>query len=167
MSIALQALRLCTVALAATLGLAYWRGVPTVARPAEAIAGACRAPDPGSADAIGWISQDLAHSLSGTPGVAFVDCRPEGEYEVGHVAGSLHVAETTPADKALQQLAGARTVIAYCDADHQCARSVRVASMLRKAGLPDVRVLEGGMPRWLERGYPAESGACGQCEGAP
>lgn len=167
MSIASPALRLCTVALAATLALAFWRGLPEIERPAEATAGACRAPEAGEPEAVGWISQDQARSLSGTPGVAFVDCRPESEYAAGHVAGSLHVAENTPPTETLQQLAGARTVIAYCDADHQCERSMRVASMLRQAGLPDVRVLEGGMPDWLQRGYPAESGECGQCEGSP
>ena len=30
--------------------------------------------------------------------------------------------------------------------------------------LPDVRVLEGGMPTWLHRGYPAESGTCHGCD---
>jgi rhodanese-related sulfurtransferase len=116
---------------------------------------------------VGWISQDQARSLTGAPGVAFVDCRPEREYEAGHVAGSVHVDGSSPFGSALQLLAGARTVIAYCDADHGCARSVQVASMLRHAGVPDVRVLEGGMPDWLQRGYPAESGVCGQCEGSP
>jgi rhodanese-related sulfurtransferase len=167
MSIAVQVLRLSTVALAATLALVFWRGVPQVARPESASAAACHAPVAGQSDGVGWISQDMARALSAAPGVAFVDCRPESEYEAGHVAGSLHVAGDTPSTGALQQLAGARTVIAYCDADHGCARSVEVASKLRQAGVGDVRVLEGGMPDWLQRGYPAESGVCGQCEATP
>jgi len=166
-SIATQALRLCAVAAAATLVVAAWRGVPAL-EPSAAVAGACGAPSGGTGDepAFGWISQDQARSLTGAPGVTFVDCRAEGEYEAGHVAGSVHVDGSKPSDSALQQLAGARTVIAYCDADHGCARSVQVASMLRHAGMPDVRVLEGGMPDWLQRGYPAESGVC-ECEGSP
>lgn len=167
MSILVQVLRLCTVALAATLALVFWRGVPQVARPESAAAGACHAPVAGESDGVGWISQETARSLSALPGVTFVDCRPESEYQAGHVAGSLHVSGDGPSTGALQQLAGARTVIAYCDADHGCARSVEVASKLRQAGVADVRVLEGGMPDWLQRGYPAESGACGQCEGSP
>jgi rhodanese-related sulfurtransferase len=167
-SIAAQALRLCTVALAATLALALWRGVPRVARPDPGVASSCSAPaagfgDPGAL----WISQDQARSLSGAPGVAFVDCRPEREYEAGHVAGSLHVNGDAPLTETLEQLAGAHTVITYCDADQGCARSVQVASKLRHAGVRDVRVLEGGLPDWLRRGYPAESGACGECEGSP
>jgi rhodanese-related sulfurtransferase len=168
-SIASQALRLCAVAAGATLAVASWRGVPEIERADLATAGACAAPSAGAdgEPGVGWISQDQARSLTGAPGVAFVDCRPEREYEAGHVAGSLHLDGSTPPDSALQQLAGARTVIAYCDADQGCARSVRVASMLRHAGVRDVRVLEGGMPDWLQRGYPAESGVCGQCEGSP
>lgn len=170
MSIAAQALRLCTAALAVTLALAVWRGVPVAGPAGGAVAGAgsCMPPADGPADAaVQWISQDLARALSGAPGVAFVDCRPEREYAAGHVAGSLHVTGDEPLDSALQQLAGVRTVIAYCDADQGCARSLQVASRLRHAGVSDVRVLEGGMPDWLQRGYPAESGACGQCEGQP
>jgi rhodanese-related sulfurtransferase len=166
MSIAVQLLRLCMVALAATLAMVWWRGVPRVERAETAGATACHAPEAGQSGGIGWISQETARSLSVSPGVAFVDCRPESEYEAGHVAGSLHVADA-PSALALQQLAGAHTVIAYCDADHGCARSVEVASKLRQAGVNDVRVLEGGMPDWLQRGYPAESGACGQCEASP
>lgn len=169
MSIATQALTLIALAAAATLAVASWGGVPEL-EPSAALAGACVAPPSveGSAGeaAFGWISQDQARSLTGAPGVAFVDCRAEREYEAGHVAGSVHVDGSKPSDSALQQLAGARTVIAYCDADHGCARSVQVASMLRHAGMPDVRVLEGGMPDWLQRGYPAESGVC-ECEGSP
>lgn len=55
-------------------------------------------------------------------------------------------------------LRGSRIVIAYCDTTSGCARSTRLAGLLASAGLRDVRVLEGGMPAWIESGYPAEAG---------
>lgn len=163
-----EALRLSAVALLGTVALALVAGVPTPTPPVAAVA-SCQAPGDAATDEILFISQESARELAHAPGVTFVDCRSEDEFAAGHVSGSLHVEPAMAAAPAplLQALAGASTVITYCDADQQCERSLRVASMLRKAGLRDVRVLEGGMPAWLERGFPAESGTCGQCEGAP
>jgi rhodanese-related sulfurtransferase len=158
---------LCAVALLLALGLGLVRGVPSPTPPEPAVA-ACQAPGDVASDHDLFITQERAHSLSGSPGVAFVDCRSEAEFAAGHVSGSLHVEPGTASTGPLvQALAGASTVITYCDADQQCERSLRVASMLQRAGVRDVRVLEGGMPAWLARGYPAESGECGQCEVSP
>jgi rhodanese-related sulfurtransferase len=163
-----EALRLSAVALVGTVALALLSGVPTPTPPEGAIA-ACQAPGDAATDEILFISQENARELAHAPGVAFVDCRSEDEFAAGHVTGSLHAEPAVAAAPAplVHALAGASTVITYCDAAQQCERSLRVASMLRQAGLRDVRVLEGGMPGWLEHGFPAESGTCGQCEGAP
>ena len=166
-SVLAQALGLIAVALLGTVGLGLARGVPAPTPPEAAVA-ACQAPGDAASDDILFISPENARDLVQDPGVAFVDCRSQDEFAAGHVSGSLHVEPATAAPAPLvQALAGASTVITYCDAAQQCERSLRVASMLRQAGVRDVRVLEGGMPGWLERGFPAESGACGQCEGAP
>jgi len=163
-----QALRLCAVALVAAAGLALARGVPTPTPPRGAVA-TCQAPADVATDDILWISQENARALARSPGVTFVDCRSRDEFEAGHVSGSLHVEPSQASASAplVEALAGASTVITYCDAAHQCERSFRIASMLHSAGVRDVRVLEGGLPAWLAHGYPAESGACGQCEGTP
>ena len=99
------------------------------------------------------------------PHVAFVDCRAALEYASGHVTGATHIGPSATAIAPLSRavLASASTVITYCDAAVQCDRSQHVAELLRKSGLPDVRVLEGGMPAWLKSGYPAESGTCTDC----
>jgi rhodanese-related sulfurtransferase len=130
--------------------------------------GACVAPDSGGFD-VRYITPDEAHALLGRPSVAFVDCRPRQDFEAGHVAGSVHIeAEASALGPSLLELVrAAGTVVTYCDAQSECERSLRVATLLAQAGASDVRVLEGGMPDWLQRGYPAESGACGQCEGQP
>ena len=163
-----QALGLIAVALLGAVALGLARGVPAPTPP-EAVVAACQAPGDAATDDILFISPENAHDLVQDPGVAFVDCRTQDEFAAGHVSGSLHVEPALAAAPGplVEALAGASTVITYCDAAQQCERSLRVASMLRQAGVRDVRVLEGGMPGWLERGFPAESGACGQCEAAP
>ena len=164
-----EAVRLLAVALLGTVAIALVRGVPTPTPPETTAAVACQAPGDAATDDILYISQERARELAQKPGVAFVDCRSEDEFVAGHVSGSLHVepAVAAPPEPLVAALAGASTVITYCDAAQQCERSLRIASMLRKAGVHDVRVLEGGLPAWIAHGYPAESGACVQCEGSP
>jgi rhodanese-related sulfurtransferase len=144
------------------------RGLPQP-RPAGAEVAACRAPAQGFGQGEGgihWITQEQARGLAGSLGVAFVDCRPRSEFEAGHVSGALHAEPRAPTipPALLSSLTNASTVITYCDADRQCERSLEMARQLTAAGLRDVRVLEGGLPAWVQHGFPAESGACQQCE---
>jgi rhodanese-related sulfurtransferase len=174
-SIAAQIARLCVCALVLSAGLAAVRGLPSLAASDSASAepGACRAPaQPDANSPVRFIDQDQAKTLVGAPGVVFVDCRPRAEFEEGHVSGAVHLDPTAGAKEGdrtlppapLELLSRAGTVITYCDARAQCERSLLLAERLRAAGLRDVRVLEDGMPAWLARGYPAESGICAQCE---
>lgn len=168
MSIPAQVLRLCAVALLAALALGALRGWPKL-EPPKAEAGACHAPSQGLAVGdVHWISQEEARLLAGKLGVAFVDCRPRGEFEAGHVSGAVHAEPrgSTVSQALVSALTQSTTVITYCDADRQCERSLEMARQLTKAGLPDVRVLEGGLPAWVQHGFPAESGICTQCEAA-
>jgi rhodanese-related sulfurtransferase len=166
-SIKTQVLRLCAVAILGATGLGLARGLPHAPVLQAETAGACHAPaGPSAFDSFQWIKTEPARVLAGTPGVAFVDCRPRQEFEAGHVTGAIHaqLPEQEVGRPLLDALAGAHTVITYCDAQTQCERSLKMARLLTEAGLPDVRVLEGGMPAWLALGYPAESGTCEQCE---
>jgi rhodanese-related sulfurtransferase len=110
---------------------------------------------------VAWIRCDEARPLATDTSVTFVDARSVQEFQAGHVTEAL----SAPIDETgvvgrevIDALRGSRMVIAYCDTTSGCARSTRLAGLLAGAGLRDVRVLEGGMPAWLESGYPAEAG---------
>jgi rhodanese-related sulfurtransferase len=181
-SIAAQALRLCTVAILGTLALGLTRGIPRLppAPKTESGVAACHAPEPAlpGETPVRFIGTEQARALAGTPGVMFVDCRPVEQFEEGHVSGAIHapLPKVQVPRALLDSLTGAATVITYCDAagastapalrgsaSSQCERSLKMAHLLIDAGLHDVRVLEGGMPAWLQHGFPAESGTCAQC----
>jgi rhodanese-related sulfurtransferase len=127
--------------------------------------GACVAPADGVAADLRFISPEEARKLLGQDAVAFVDCRSKDEFEAGHVAGSTHVEPgVATIEPAILQIArSAHTVVTYCDADSECERSQRIASLFTQAGAADVRVLEGGLPAWLAEGFPAQSGECREC----
>jgi rhodanese-related sulfurtransferase len=168
MALLRQALILGAVCLIGGAAMAAVHGLPTPPNVSAAEGGegaACGVGEIEGAEEIRWITQAEARGLVGAEGVTFIDCRPLDLFVEGHVSGSLHVpAESgTVADELLATLRGAATIITYCDADTGCERSLRMASVLTAAGLPDVRVLEGGMPDWMRNGYPAESGTCTLC----
>jgi rhodanese-related sulfurtransferase len=167
-----QISRLCALAALLSALLVALRGVPkigAVGGAGDGPTGVCEAPVESAAAGVRFINANDARALVGSAEVAFVDCRPRGEFEAGHVAGSVHVEaeQGTLPEATLERVRTAQTVVTYCDAREECARSLRIANLLAAAGARDVRVLEGGMPAWLSEGLPAESGACRDCEGQP
>lgn len=75
----------------------------------------------------------------------WVDARPRAEFAADHMAGAVLVNEDewdALLPEFLAQWQPGRTVVVYCGAS--CESSRRVALRLRLAGVPDVRVLEGG-----------------------
>lgn len=140
------------------------RGVPH-AQSASGSTAVCSAPTGSLASAV-WIEQDAAHALLGDPGAVFVDCRSTPEFQSGHIATALSVPSDQPdlTGPVARLLGAARTIVAYCDAASGCESSHRLAARLRELGYPDVRILRDGMPGWLSRGFPAESGPCRLCE---
>ncbi len=150
------------LALGCALGVAHgvMRGWPELPVQAAAAATSCGSPI-AAQPRVAWIRCAAAGLLSSDASVTFVDARSRDEFLAGHVTDALSapIEETGVVGPAVvEALRGARVVIAYCDTTSGCARSTRLAGLLAGAGLRDVRVLEGGMPAWLENGYPAEAG---------
>ncbi|MCS6856469.1 MAG: rhodanese-like domain-containing protein [Sandaracinaceae bacterium] len=107
-----------------------------------------------------WIEPEEAMRLLERGDVLFVDARSEALYERGHVPGALPACPEDEAlsEEVLNQARAASAVITYCDAERECEASRHLAERLVKEGVRNVRVLRGGMPAWLERELPAESG---------
>ena len=98
----------------------------------------------------------------------FVDARTAAEFAQGHVTGAVHLPPSGHPDEAtaVAALRAFPLVVVY-DGGYACALAEDVARRLERAGLPDVRVLDGGWRGWLAAGGPGESGACSACEAAP
>lgn len=161
-SILVETARFSLVCLAAALLALSVRAIPSPLefRPVAS----CEAPTP-EHPTVRWIDPSEAGGLLEDPSVRFADARPLSAYQGGHIAHALAVPMDTGAldPDAYAALAGASTVIAYCDANEDCGSSRRLAGLLAERGLHDVRVLRGGMPLWLSSELPAESGPCTEC----
>jgi rhodanese-related sulfurtransferase len=162
MALVQQVLRLCTASLALGVILLLVRGLPHAGQAKGATDMCAAAPD--SSFKTTWIDQGEARALLGDPGAMFVDCRPGDQFQSGHISAALSMpSERDPSPNALAALRGAHTIVAYCDASGGCESSQRLAARLSELGLAEVKILRDGLPGWLERGYPAESGPCRLC----
>ncbi|MEM6961990.1 MAG: rhodanese-like domain-containing protein [Myxococcota bacterium] len=137
------------------------------AQPTVQAAAVCGAEVQGSlpVPAFLWIAPKDAqtHHQQGT--ALFLDARSDREFALGHIAGAFHVSidHGVLPTSALDLVRDDLVVIAYCDTSNGCARSTRLAGLLSHAGAASVRVLEGGMPSWIDLGYAAEAGPCRSC----
>lgn len=161
-SLALEAARFAAVcASIAVLGWAF-RAVPT---PDDFRTVTACAPPVAEHPDVRWIEQDDARALIEQADVVFVDARSLVDFETGHVPDAIAMPMDTGVldPRTVPLVAGASTVVAYCDTNDDCAGSRRLAGLLVENGVGDVRVLRGGMPLWLSNDFPAESGPCVRC----
>jgi rhodanese-related sulfurtransferase len=94
----------------------------------------------------------------------FVDARGPHEFAHGHIQNAVHLPPAGHPDEAavIAQLRTYPLVVVY-DGDYSCAVADDVAARLRRAGLPDVRVLQGAWPAWEAAQGPSAAGVCGAC----
>ena len=94
----------------------------------------------------------------------FVDARGPHEFAHGHIANAVHLPPAGHPDETavIAQLRTYPLVVVY-DGDYSCAVADDVAVRLRRAGLTDVRVLQGAWPAWVAGQGPSAAGICGVC----
>lgn len=105
------------------------------------------------------ISLEEAQAIFDSPGVVFVDARPEKFYRMGHIKGARGL-PWDDFDMRFEEVMGEvpreTLAIAYCDGE-QCSLSKDLALALLGKGFADVRVLLNGWSVWNEAGLPTES----------
>lgn len=84
--------------------------------------------------------------------IRILDVRTASEFENAHIAGAYNV----PLNQLAEHAADLRavtdgTVVLVCQSGR---RAQEAEALLRKSGMPNARVLEGGMQAWLGEGLP-------------
>ena len=88
-------------------------------------------------------------------GVLFIDARDDKEFREGHIAGSK-LAPANPGE-ILRWATEDDPVVTYCSGG-ECDLSMNLANELMGEdwGFARVFVFDGGLPKWIEAGYPVE-----------
>lgn len=96
-----------------------------------------------------------AEALVTEPGARLLDVRTPAEYQTAHIAGAYNVPLDTLAEHAREIHSVRDPVILVCQSG-QRARTADEA--LRKGGMPNLHVLEGGVNGWIAAGQPVIRG---------
>jgi hydroxyacylglutathione hydrolase len=82
-----------------------------------------------------------------------LDVRAEGEWNAGHLPGSLNL-PLGDLEQRLEEIPQGRVLIVHCQTG---ARAAIAASLLRARGFSDVRQFPGGFAEWSAAGLPVDS----------
>jgi hydroxyacylglutathione hydrolase len=85
-------------------------------------------------------------------GMVVVDVREQGEWNAGHLPGSLNL-PLSHLDQRFPDIPRGRTVVVHCQTGPRAAIG---ASLLLARGFPDVRLFSGGFAEWRAAGHPVE-----------
>ena len=95
----------------------------------------------------------LAEELASGQPPLVLDVRAPGEWNTGHVAGSMNV-PLTQLQKRLGEIPRDRRIAVTCGGGY---RSSIALSLLRKEGIRNTEELAGGMAAWQAANFPSES----------
>lgn len=101
--------------------------------------------------------EELAELIRRSPGVRLLDVRTPGEYESVHIRGAYNV----PLDRLDEHGPELRTsvkapIVLICQSGQ---RARRAEEALKRSGMANLHVLDGGMNGWLANGLDVERGA--------
>jgi rhodanese-related sulfurtransferase len=103
-----------------------------------------------------WIeTMELQHRLAARVPLVIVDVRQPEEFAgpPGHLPGAVNMPLGELAQRTSDLTARKQPIVVVCKTDR---RSVRAATEMLAAGLPDVTVLRGGTDGWHRQGLPLE-----------
>jgi rhodanese-related sulfurtransferase len=99
---------------------------------------------------------ELAQALTAAPRARLLDVRTPAEYETAHIAGAYNVPLDALGEHAREVRSVPDPVILIC----QSGQRARVAEeALRRSGMANLHVLDGGVNGWIAAGQPVTRGA--------
>jgi rhodanese-related sulfurtransferase len=97
----------------------------------------------------------VTEALELIPGARLLDVRTPGEYQTAHIPGAYNVPLDTLAEHGREVRSVRDPVILVC----QSGQRARLAEhALRRGGMPNLHVLDGGVNGWIAAGQPVVQG---------
>ena len=88
-----------------------------------------------------------------TPETVLLDVREPGEWNMGHVAGAVHIPRGQLENKVEGVIDRSKPIVVYCGGG---SRSALAADTLRQMGYEDVTSMKGGFTGWVDAGGDVE-----------
>jgi rhodanese-related sulfurtransferase len=92
--------------------------------------------------------------------VPVIDVRPEKEYAISHIPGSVNIFETKVEEMMKATPDKSSGPVLYCNGPH-CHKTTRVAEKLSKQGHTNIKKYQLGLPVWRAFGNTAETSLSG------
>lgn len=92
--------------------------------------------------------------------IPVIDVRPEKEFAVSHIPGSVNIFETKIEEMVKVTPDKSSGPVLYCNGPH-CHKTSRVAEKLLKQGYTNIKKYQLGLPVWRAFGNTAETGISG------
>lgn len=99
---------------------------------------------------------EVADLLGHRPNVRLLDVRTPGEYETAHIRGAYNVPLDTLGEHAQEIATVADPIILICQSGQ---RARKAEDALKRNGMANLHVLDGGVNGWIAAGFPAVRGA--------
>ena len=92
--------------------------------------------------------------------IPVIDVRPEKEYAISHIPGSINIFETEI--EQMMKLCSDKSsgLVLYCNGPY-CHKTIRVAERLSKKGCANIKKYQHGLPVWRAFGSTAETSLSG------
>lgn len=121
--------------------------------------------EPGKAGRYPFVTAEQLKKLidsSATQDIVVVDTQPSEYFQEAHLPGAVNLPYAdrirTPVN-----LPRTKTLVLYCPCEQE-EESIAMATKLEKLGYTRLKILQGGLPRWRELGYPTVGSTNGQAE---
>lgn len=101
-----------------------------------------------------YIKQAIGQGTKKSATAIIIDARPELKYKKSSIPTSINIPDTKFDEfyKQLESVSKEKELIVYCGG-WNCAKSPKVAEMLKKKGFKDVKLYQAGEPEWIKRNY--------------
>ena len=96
----------------------------------------------------------LGSGMRGATQALFIDARPDRHYNAGTIPSSIQIHDTDFKDhvKRIDATPKDKEIIVFCQG-YDCAKSPKVAVMLKEVGYKNVKLYQAGYPEWSKKDY--------------
>lgn len=99
--------------------------------------------------------EDLKQMIENKTDMMIVDNQPKEAYDIEHISGAMNFPWAMQI-KGPVNLPRNKLLVLYCACAHEEDSTDMAEKLIKEFGYRNIKVLQGGLLRWVELGYPME-----------